>query len=233
LARTGIGDGRICGGIGMPVDKKFWSGALVVVTVVVAGAGTLPALLLRSPVSEAPDLVTQAAVSAPASLPVVVKPPEVLLSNAVVLPLPVEPPKRVERPVAAEVSPAALAAAPAAVAAVPAAVAAQPAAVAAQPAPPVPQPVPAAVVAVPAAVAPVPAAVPAATTAAPAASKQVAFPPVQPVDAPSAAPQPAGTDAAKKAARQAQIAAVREAKRKQQAMRPQPYSIRDFFASTR
>jgi len=29
------------------------------------------------------------------------------------------------------------------------------------------------------------------------------------------------------------IAAAREAKRKQRALRPEPYSIRDFFAATR
>ncbi len=28
------------------IDKRFWTGAILVVTVVVAGAGSLPALLL-------------------------------------------------------------------------------------------------------------------------------------------------------------------------------------------
>jgi hypothetical protein len=102
-----------------------------------------------------------------------------LPSTVAALPVPAEPPNRLERPVATEASPA-------------------------------------------------PPAVP------PAATNQAAFPPVQPVDAPSAAPQPASTaDAAKKAVRQAQIAAIREAKRRQRALRPAPYSIRDFFASTR
>jgi hypothetical protein len=33
----------------MAVDKRFWSGAIIVVTVAVAGAGALPALLLHPP----------------------------------------------------------------------------------------------------------------------------------------------------------------------------------------
>jgi hypothetical protein len=73
---------------------------------------------------------------------------------------------------------------------------------------------------------------PAQSAAAAASTRQAGFPPVQPIDLPSAAPQPAPSieQAAKKTARQAQIAAAREAKRKQRATRPVPYSIREFFA---
>jgi hypothetical protein len=34
------------------VDKRFWSGAILLVTIVVAGASSLPALLLRPAVPE-------------------------------------------------------------------------------------------------------------------------------------------------------------------------------------
>src|ERR1700704_3394863 len=105
----------------MLVDKKFWSGALIVVTVVVAGAGTLPGLLLRPTVSEAPDLpvavssqdsvppnvvappsAVAAADPAPATPPVLAKPAEPLPSKAAALPVATEQTKRAERPAAAE-----------------------------------------------------------------------------------------------------------------------------------
>src|SRR5258708_17301415 len=106
----------------MAVDKKFWSGALIVVTVVVAGAGTLPALLLRPATSDAPERpATQTAVSAePTVLPptaavaaepvpvapaIAAKPAEPLTSWQAALPVAAEPPQRVERPGAAEASP--------------------------------------------------------------------------------------------------------------------------------
>lgn len=157
----------------MPVDRKFWSGALIVVTVVVAGAGTLPALLLRPATSEVPDPpVAPAAVSVAA---------------------PAEQPKHVQRPAVAEASASAATPESAAVGV------AQPAAVAAAVTP-------------------------------------VALPPVQPIDAPrvSAASQGVlATDAVKKTEQVTKVATAREAKRKQRATRPAPYSIRDFFAANR
>ena len=39
------------------MDKRFWSGAVVVLTVVVTGASALPGLLLRPPVEDTPEIV--------------------------------------------------------------------------------------------------------------------------------------------------------------------------------
>ena len=51
------------------VDKRFWSGAILTVTIVVAGAGSLPALLLRpsapDPAPAAPTAVTRIAEPVP------------------------------------------------------------------------------------------------------------------------------------------------------------------------
>src|SRR5438874_469050 len=49
------------------IDKRFWGGAILAVTIVVAGASSLPALLLR-PTSP------QAVPSAPASVPKIAAP---------------------------------------------------------------------------------------------------------------------------------------------------------------
>jgi hypothetical protein len=54
------------------MDKRFWSGAIVVVTAVVAGASVLPGLLLGPNPVEAPPV----AVVAPAPKDPVLKPPE-------------------------------------------------------------------------------------------------------------------------------------------------------------
>jgi hypothetical protein len=43
------------------VDKRFWSGAILTVTIVVAGASSLPALLLRPPAPAVPAAVTRTA----------------------------------------------------------------------------------------------------------------------------------------------------------------------------
>jgi hypothetical protein len=53
------------------MDKRFWSGAIVVVTVVVAGASALPGLLLRPASLDEPLVVTAPAPKDPA--PVVAK----------------------------------------------------------------------------------------------------------------------------------------------------------------
>jgi hypothetical protein len=50
------------------IDKRFWSGAIAVVTLIVAGASALPELLLR-PASSGPTVVLS--VSAPKAEPVV------------------------------------------------------------------------------------------------------------------------------------------------------------------
>ena len=59
------------------MDKRFWSGAILVVTIVVAGASSLPALLLRpAPLDAPPVAVTSPApqVSQPAPAPQVSQP---------------------------------------------------------------------------------------------------------------------------------------------------------------
>jgi hypothetical protein len=76
------------------IDKRFWAGAILAVTVVVAGAGSLPALLLR-PVAADPPLVALAPtvnVAEPVQAPVQAKadPPPVVAAAAVAV---AEPPK--------------------------------------------------------------------------------------------------------------------------------------------
>ena len=55
------------------MDKRFWSGAIVVLTVVVAGASALPALLLRPASLDEPLVVTAPAPNAAEPAPAVAK----------------------------------------------------------------------------------------------------------------------------------------------------------------
>ena len=56
------------------MDKRFWSGAIVVVTVVVAGASALPALLLRPASLDEPLVVTAPAPTSTAPVVAQVEP---------------------------------------------------------------------------------------------------------------------------------------------------------------
>jgi hypothetical protein len=67
------------------MDKRFWSGAVVVLTVVVAGASALPGLLLRPAVEDTPEIVPPYVERSTASQPV--RPAE----PAAVPPVPVLP----------------------------------------------------------------------------------------------------------------------------------------------
>jgi len=57
------------------IDKRFWAGAILAVTVVVAGAGALPALLLRPIAADPPPaaLASTAKVAEPVQAPVQAK----------------------------------------------------------------------------------------------------------------------------------------------------------------
>jgi Meckel syndrome type 1 protein len=73
-------------------DKRFWSGAVIVVTVAISGAGALPALLLRPSAPEsAPIEIAAVAVKPADPKPVAVAPapvPVALRSAPVALPAP-------------------------------------------------------------------------------------------------------------------------------------------------
>jgi hypothetical protein len=76
------------------IDKRFWAGAILAVTVVVAGAGSLPALLLRPIAADPPPVALAPAVNVaePVQAPVQAKadPPPVVAAAAVAV---AEPPK--------------------------------------------------------------------------------------------------------------------------------------------
>ncbi len=94
-------------------DKRFWSGAIIVVTVVVAGAGSLPALLLRPAAPEAAPVIALAPPKAPE--PVAPRPAEPVAQRAAE-PVSVPPePVRLATPVSTlAASPGAVGPAPAA-----------------------------------------------------------------------------------------------------------------------
>ena len=204
----------------MGLDKRFWSGAIIVVTVVVAGAGTLPALLLSPAPSQVPPVaVARPAAEASISAPVIdiARPNDAAAAS--VAATPASPfGESASAPVPNDASPA------------PAAETERsPAVAVAAPEPAAPQPAPAAPAET--AVASVP------PETASVSANPSAFPPVQPVDvatrggaeqAPSAAP--GNEHAAPKPARRAQVAAAHEPKRKRRSVRPALYPIREFFA---
>jgi hypothetical protein len=186
------------------IDKRFFSGAILVVTIVVAGASSLPALLLRP---SAPEPLPT-----PVAAPVVVKKAEPI-GRVEAKPLP----ERVEaKPVVARIEPKPVAEQPPS-----------------QPLlrdQPVPEPLPAPIAAKPVAIPPPPAAEPPAPIreAAP-----VAFPPVQPVGVASAgdpktvasAPARPTTAAEKPRQRTAHQTATRK-----RSVRPAVFPLREFLA---
>lgn len=183
-------------------DKRFWSGAIIVVTVVVAGAGSLPALLLRPAAPEAAPVIAIAPPKAPE--PVAPRPAEPVVQRAAE-PVSVPPePVRLATPVStpAAASPGAVEPAPAV---------SQPVQVAAPPEPP-PQ-------AQPVAFPPVqPVGI--ATRSAP----EAAAPPAPTQTRPASA-----TIEPEKAARPSRVAAQGDRKRKR-SVRPAAYPIREFLA---
>ena len=207
----------------MTVDKRFWTSAVVVVTVVTAGASTLPALLLTP--ADPPPLATAAVAAKPAEP----KPPEPLRN--VVPGSPAEAaPARSEPQGQAEPEPSSAPPVQTAAAAPPPG-AAEPAVASPQPAPAAPQPPPAAQ--------PAPPAPPAAAVSPPAGA--VSFPPVQPIgvaatrteNAPAIVPAPetsrtAGATA--KPARHVRVGETRAAPPARKRIRPAAYPIREFLA---
>jgi len=88
------------------IDKRFWAGAILAVTVVVAGAGSLPALLLRPIATDPPPaaLAPTAKVAEPVQAPVQAKadPAPVASAPAVAAAEPPKPaPPSAPQPVAA------------------------------------------------------------------------------------------------------------------------------------
>jgi len=96
----------------MAVDKRFWSGAIIVATVAISGAGALPALLLRpaapepapfeTAVAKAADLETAVPPASPAPAPEPVAP---VAPAPPALPQTSEPPEPPRHTVAAEAFP--------------------------------------------------------------------------------------------------------------------------------
>jgi len=238
-------------------DKRFWSGAIIVVTVAVAGAGAVPSLLLRpaaEPIPFEQTFAAAAAVSKPAEPKPAAEPKAAEPKSAD------EPKAAVAELKQADAKPAAAPPAPPAAAPLPPAVASAPVALQAprDVAPkvetrvepkiasaPASAPVtPAAPSAAAASVASAPAPAPAATpvvAAAPAASPPAAeaFPPVQPIgvamrsETASAADQPRSARTRGAARRWIRIAhgrLARVARRGGGNIRPAAYPIREFLA---
>jgi hypothetical protein len=197
------------------MDKRFWSGAVIVVTVAVAGAGALPTLLLRPSAEPAPLEATFAAAAIvskpePKAAPAVASPP----APVAVVPPPAPPPAVASPPSPIVVS---------APAALQAPTKPEPAVVL----PPVAAPPPAAIV---------PAPEPARE------AKSEPFPPVQPVGVAAHSEAKLGASgpiekprsmrakrAARKWVRLARFRAANAAKRNG-SVRPATYPIREFLA---
>jgi hypothetical protein len=226
------------------MDKRFWSGAVAVVTVVIAGAGVLPSLLLRPAVDDDPmagSVEPAPFISKPVKL-VDYEPPRPMAAGmsapvltAVVRPPEPKPETRVET--RAEPKPAAAVAAVPLAAAVTLVAASQPVA---------PAKVVSDVSAAAVAAAPVltTAAVSASVLPAPPKAVPAAFPPIQPVGVatqsgidskPKADVAAKPREAAAKPVRERVVrqASSRERARPRRHGRPAPFPIRQFLAALR
>jgi hypothetical protein len=193
------GGGRVAG-------KRFWSNAVLIVTVVVAGAGVLPTLLLQPAATEMP---APAPVIASKAIPMAAAEPEVApvpAPAAAVSPVPSARAENAEpkAEAAALVAPALLVSAPAAAAAI----------------------APSAPALAPAAAAPAPAS-PAAVALPPVQPVEATASEPPKATAPE---RPKMTSTTESSPKTRQAAA--QAKRKR-SVRPATFSIRDFFASRR
>ena len=189
----------------MASDKKLWSGAVIVVTAVIAGAGTLPALLLRPSPDTIEPMSAETARELAVSRTAPTKPEPVVRTVAVVSapalamiekaaePTPVAKPVALPTPVREVAS-----------------VAEQP-----RTEPAAAKPI-------------VVAAVPEAAVEPSATQKDIVLPPVPLLEAASAAERTGKKPA--QAQTQAPATATREVKRKPPAARPAPYPIGEFLA---
>jgi hypothetical protein len=195
------------------IDKRFVSGAILAVTIVVAGASSLPALLLRP---AAPDPLPM-----PAIAPAILKTAEPIERAEGVEAKPVVIARIEPKPVAEREPPVSVA---------------PPQAVLRDP--PVPDPPPAPVAAKPVAIPSPPPAAPAAEPSAPVReAASVAFPPVQPVGVATASgPDTVVSPAAGAPARSARTAekprqrAAHQTATRKRSVRPAIFPLREFLA---